>query len=83
MIESCVGKKVLAEWHVWAAIISPEAPVTGKKLLIYDCDGEDVDFGHCRSLFLYSAIFGDRKRCLSWNCGVPATIRKPLARISA
>ncbi|KAJ7435683.1 hypothetical protein B0H11DRAFT_2113261 [Mycena galericulata] len=33
-IESWVGKKVLAEWH---------------KLLIYDCDGEDVDFGHCRA----------------------------------
>lgn len=49
-IESWVGKKVLAEWHVWAAIIiSPEAPATGKKLLIYDCDGEDVDFGHCRA----------------------------------
>ncbi|KAJ7815373.1 hypothetical protein B0H14DRAFT_2603484 [Mycena olivaceomarginata] len=31
-IESWVGKKVLAEWHVWAAIIiSPEAPATGKK----------------------------------------------------
>ncbi|KAJ7845740.1 hypothetical protein B0H14DRAFT_3139004 [Mycena olivaceomarginata] len=49
-IESWVGKKVLAEWHVWAAIIiSPEAPATGKKLLIYNCDGEDVDFGHCRA----------------------------------
>ncbi|KAJ7939447.1 hypothetical protein B0H13DRAFT_1850741 [Mycena leptocephala] len=48
-IESWVGKKVLAEWHVWAAIISPEAPATGKKLLIYDCDGEDGDFGHCRA----------------------------------
>ncbi|KAJ7463049.1 hypothetical protein B0H11DRAFT_2198302 [Mycena galericulata] len=49
-IESWVGKKVLAEWYVWAAIIvSPEAPATGKKLLIYDCDGEDVDFGHCRA----------------------------------
>ncbi|KAJ7467311.1 hypothetical protein B0H11DRAFT_2047282 [Mycena galericulata] len=48
-IESWVGKKVLAEWHVWAAIIiSPEALAAGKKLLIYDCDGEDVDFGHSR-----------------------------------
>ncbi|KAJ7868992.1 hypothetical protein B0H14DRAFT_299834 [Mycena olivaceomarginata] len=35
------------------------------------------------SLSLYSTIFEDRKRCRSRNCGVPATIRKPLARISA
>ncbi|KAJ7923201.1 hypothetical protein B0H13DRAFT_2316728 [Mycena leptocephala] len=47
-IESWVGKKVLAERHIWAAIIiSPEAPATGKKLLIYDCDGKDVDFRYC------------------------------------
>ncbi|KAJ7845744.1 hypothetical protein B0H14DRAFT_2584567 [Mycena olivaceomarginata] len=32
---------LLAEWHIWAAIIiSPETPATGKKLLIYDCDGK-------------------------------------------
>ncbi|KAJ7847364.1 hypothetical protein B0H14DRAFT_3676408 [Mycena olivaceomarginata] len=87
-IESWVGKKVLAEWHVWAAIIiSPKAPATGKKLLIYDCDGEAWTLATVvpgrPSLFPYSAIFGDRKRCRSRNCGVPATIRKPFARISA
>ena len=87
-IESWVGKKVLPEWHVWAAIIiSPEAPATGKKLLIYDCDGEDVDFGHCRARealpLSIRRDFGDRKRFRSRNCGVPATIRKPLAGISA
>ncbi|KAJ7723119.1 hypothetical protein B0H14DRAFT_3170090 [Mycena olivaceomarginata] len=62
-IESWVGKRVLAEWHVWAAIIiSPEAPATGKKLLIYDCDGEDVDFGHCRARdpSFYTARFLER-----------------------
>lgn len=49
-IESWVGKKELAEWHVWAAIIiSPAAPAKGKKLLIYDCDGKDVDFQQCRA----------------------------------
>ncbi|KAJ7936784.1 hypothetical protein B0H13DRAFT_2303500 [Mycena leptocephala] len=49
-IETWVGKEELGEWHVWAAIIiSPEAPATGKKLLIYDCDGEQVDFRNCRA----------------------------------
>ncbi|KAJ7916615.1 hypothetical protein B0H13DRAFT_1871072 [Mycena leptocephala] len=48
-IETWVGKSKLAEWHVWAAvIISPEAPGRGEKLLIYDCDGDDVDFQSCR-----------------------------------
>ncbi|KAJ7838713.1 hypothetical protein B0H13DRAFT_2418947 [Mycena leptocephala] len=48
-IETWVGKSKLAEWHVWAAvIISPEAPGRGKKLLSYDCDGDDVDFQSCR-----------------------------------
>ncbi|KAJ7937547.1 hypothetical protein B0H13DRAFT_2261449, partial [Mycena leptocephala] len=48
-IETWVGKSKLAEWHVWAAvIISPEAVGRGKKLLIYDCDGDDVDFQSCR-----------------------------------
>ncbi|KAJ6556936.1 hypothetical protein B0H10DRAFT_1967474 [Mycena sp. CBHHK59/15] len=49
-IESWVGKKELAEWHVWAVIIiSPEAPAKGKRLLIYDCDGQDVNFQQCRA----------------------------------
>ncbi|KAJ7467248.1 hypothetical protein B0H11DRAFT_2047172 [Mycena galericulata] len=39
-----------AERHVWAAIIiSPEAPAQGKKLLIYDSEGPDVDFQQCRA----------------------------------
>ncbi|KAK6995562.1 hypothetical protein R3P38DRAFT_3223441 [Favolaschia claudopus] len=49
-VESWVGKSSLADWHVWAAIIiSPDPPATGKRLLIYDCDGPDVDFGSCRA----------------------------------
>ncbi|KAJ7460389.1 hypothetical protein B0H11DRAFT_1923986 [Mycena galericulata] len=66
-IESWVGKKVLGEWHVWAAIIiSPEAPATGKKLLIYDCDGENVDFRSCRArealpLFIQRDLWGQKK----------------------
>ncbi|KAJ7433368.1 hypothetical protein B0H11DRAFT_2121914 [Mycena galericulata] len=75
-IESWVGKKSLAEWHAWAAIIiSPEARTTGKKLLIYDCDAEDVDFRYCRArdalpLSIQRDIWGQKKMPFAelWRC---------------
>ncbi|KAJ7925733.1 hypothetical protein B0H13DRAFT_2314144 [Mycena leptocephala] len=66
----CFRKKppgLLAEWHVWAAIIiSPEALATGKKILIYDCDGKDVDFRYCRArealpLSIQRDLWGQKK----------------------